>query len=282
MGFAPLKGKRLDCMIKLIATDMDGTLLDDEKKISQENLAAIEKAMADGIEVVVCTGRMKSGVIPYFAGVTIGDYAILNNGCSTYRTSDWSLVDYHALTMADIRFLAEVCQGYDGVDLTLIERDNFYVLNDHVPDLVAYDASLVFAEALATDLETVEQKNMLVFQAMFLGEAELLNRFQAEQADKLAERFSVVRSQSYIFEAMPKGVTKASALAQLADRSAISQNQIMAIGDGNNDLEMLAYAGVGVAMSNATEQVKASTSYHTGSNNESGVAQAIRTYALGR
>lgn len=281
IGFCTsLKGKRLDCMIKLIAIDMDGTLLDDAKQLPAANVSALEQANAAGIKVVICTGRMKSGVVPYFEGVKIGDYAILNNGCSTYETSHWDLSDYHSLSLADITDLAEVCQVYPGVYLTLVEKDHFYVLADHVPEIVAYDASLVFATARTIDLATVEQDNLLVFQAMFMGEEELLNRFQAEQGANLSQRFSTVRSQSYIFEAMPKGVTKASALAQLADRFALKPAEILAIGDGNNDLEMLTYAGLGIAMGNATEQVKAATLYQTSSNNEAGVARAIERHVL--
>ncbi|MGT2926814.1 Cof-type HAD-IIB family hydrolase [Streptococcus cuniculipharyngis] len=269
-------------MIKLIATDMDGTLLTDDKQLPQENIAALEQVSAAGVKVAICTGRMKSGVIPYFKELTIGDFAILNNGCSTYSTKDWSLTAYHALSLAEIADLVELCQAYPGIYLTLVEKENLYVLADHVPEIVAYDASLVFTQAIATDLATVEAEDFLVFQAMFMGDEELLDRFQQEQAANLAQQFSVVRSQSYIFEAMPKGVNKASALAELADRFALTPDQIMAIGDGNNDLEMLAYAGLGVAMGNATAEVKASTNYLTRTNEEAGVAQAIRTYILNK
>lgn len=282
-GFCtPLKGKRLDCMIKLIAIDMDGTLLTDDKQIPKANVEALEQATAAGIKVVICTGRMKSGVIPYFEGLNIGSYAILNNGCSTYETSNWSLTDYQSLSLDDIKYLAEACQAYSGVYLTLVEQDGLYVLENHVPEIVVYDASLVFTEAKAINLAELESQNLLVFQAMFMGDEASLDQFQAEKAELLSQRFSTVRSQSYIFEAMPQGTTKASALAQLAERFAIHPAEIMAIGDGNNDLEMLTYAGLGVAMGNATEQVKASTSYQTATNNDAGVAQAIETYVLAK
>ncbi|TWT09880.1 Cof-type HAD-IIB family hydrolase [Streptococcus sp. sy004] len=267
-------------MIKLIAIDMDGTLLNDDKQIPQANKEVLQKVAQKGVKIVLCTGRMKPGVIPYFDELGIGDYAILNNGCSTYATKDWSLVDTNGVSFEEIELLLGIAQEYPGIYLTLITDNHFYVFADHVPEIVAYDASLVFTEAIAIDLADLKAKKEPIFQAMFLGDERVLDQFQKEQEEKLASLFSVVRSQPYIFEAMPKGVTKASALSDLATRFEILPENIMALGDGNNDLEMLAYAGLGVAMGNATEQVKAITSHQTSSNNEAGVAKAIETYVL--
>lgn len=83
-------------MIKLIAIDLDGTLLDSDKKISNENIKAIQTATKAGIKIVICTGRPKSGVLPYFEKLGLNDeeYIIMNNGCTVYNTKDWELLDF--------------------------------------------------------------------------------------------------------------------------------------------------------------------------------------------
>lgn len=261
---------------------MDGTLLNHDKKIPKDNILAIRKAAEAGIKVVICTGRMQSGVAPYFEELDFAghdEYAILNNGCSVYHTSDWSLHSYSELSREDIFLLAKASADYPDVYLTFTDQANYTVLEDTVPKLVAYDAGLVFTEAKTVDLETVFD-NTPIFQAMYMAEKDALDVFQENQAEALSKTFSTVRSQSYIFEAMPKGVTKASALAKLSAELGLSPDEVMAIGDADNDLEMLEFAGISVAMGNASESVKAVAKYETASCDEAGVARAIEKYAL--
>lgn len=269
-------------MIKLIAIDMDGTLLNHDKKIPEDNIRAIRKAAEAGIKVVICTGRMQSGVIPYFEQLDFAghdEYAILNNGCSVHHTSDWSLHSYEELSREDVALLAKASADYPGVHLTFADKTDYTVLDTEVPEIVAYDAGLVFTKAKPVNDVTVFD-NAPIFQAMYLADKEVLDVFQAEQEALLSEKFSTVRSQSYIFEAMPTGVTKASALAKLSTELGISPDEVMAIGDAENDLEMLEFAGVSVAMGNASETVKAVAKYETATCDDAGVARAIETYAL--
>ena len=80
--------------VKLIAIDMDGTLLDSQKEIPVENIKAIQEAAAAGIKIVLCTGRPRSGILPHFEklGLSEEEYIIMNNGCSTYETKNWKLL----------------------------------------------------------------------------------------------------------------------------------------------------------------------------------------------
>ena len=83
-------------MIKLLALDMDGTLLNSQKKISQENISAIHKAIKAGVKLVLCTGRPPFGVRPYYELLGLAqedEYVIVDNGCAIHRTSDWAVID---------------------------------------------------------------------------------------------------------------------------------------------------------------------------------------------
>lgn len=270
-------------MIKLLAIDMDGTLLNSDKKIPKDNITAIQKAVEKGVQVVICTGRAQSGVEPYFAELGLSgedDYAILNNGCSVHKTSDWSLVDYAKLTSDELVFQTDLVKKYSDIQLVWTSEDKILVADEEPSDLVVYDAGLVFATPQTMATKEAIDDNTLIFQAMFMGEKPVLDIFQKEAEEILAERFSVVRSQSYIFEAMPKGVTKASALKKLAEKLGVDSSEIMALGDAENDLEMLTYAGLGVAMGNASDEIKSLCKAVTASNNDAGVARAIEKFIL--
>ena len=269
-------------MIKLLALDMDGTLLDQDKKISPENKEAIHQAVQKGVKLVLCTGRPIMGVQPYFDELdlpsTDDEYVIINNGCTTLKTSDWSLVDWRQLTNDDIRFLYDTVRD-STVQLTIFDEDRYIVVGEPASDLVIYDAGLVFSKPVELTLEeTLAGEHN--FQAMFLDQPENLDAFENEQDAELSQRFSTVRSQPYIYEAMPLGTTKASALKSLAEKLGFTAENVMAIGDAANDLEMLQYAGLGVAMGNASDDIKAQANAVTQDNQHSGVATAIHRYIL--
>ena len=104
--------------------------------------------------------------------------------------------------------------------------------------------------------------------------------FQKENENILKNKYSGVLSQPYVYEILPKGNNKGTGLKKLAKKLGIKQEEIMAIGDGNNDIEMFEYANYSVAMENGTELAKKAAKYQTDNNENDGVAKAIRKYAL--
>lgn len=271
-------------MLKLIAIDMDGTLLDSRKELSQRNIDVIQEAAQKGHKIVICTGRIQKGVEPYFDQLELKaeeEYAVLNNGCSLHTIrEDWQLLSYHNLDFHDVQYLYSLLDGYPEIYLTLIADVDYLVLADEVPDLVAYDASLVFTEPKPVSLAEVKTADKPVFQAMYMGEPDVLDTFQADLEAELADKFSMVRSQPYLFEAMPKGITKASGLRELAQKLDVKSKDIVALGDAANDLEMMKAAGFSIAMGNAAEDIKKIADAITSSNDEAGVAEAIQKYVL--
>lgn len=270
-------------MIKLIAIDMDGTLLDSQKQIPQANIDVLKEAREAGVKIVLCTGRVKSGVLPYAEELDLSgkdEYAILDNGCTTYSTKDWSLLNYHQLQASEIEDLVARVANYPDVDVTFFDQSHYFIVSDQVPELVAYDAGLVFNTVTPTTVTALKASEAPILQGMYMGEVAALDRFEVENDAELRQQFSMVRSQSYIYEVLPKGTTKASALIQLAQDLGISPDEVMAIGDAANDIEMLEFAGISIAMGNASEAVKALADDITSSHDEAGVAQAIRKWVL--
>lgn len=269
--------------VKLIAIDMDGTLLNSQKEIPQDNIDAIQEATKAGIQIVLCSGRPRSGILPYFEqlGLTEEEFIIMNNGCTTYETKDWHMIQKETLSQTEIVGLQEACNNFPDVYLTLTGENSYYVVADKVPDLVAYDAGTVFMEAKARSLEEIFAEGEVIFQAMYMAEEAILDAFQAAVDPRLSQDFSTVRSQDYIYEIMPQGATKASALEHLAQTLGLTASQVMTLGDAANDLEMHAYADHSVAMGNASQDIKDACQHVTLTNDQAGVAYAIRRWALG-
>ncbi|MBJ8325127.1 Cof-type HAD-IIB family hydrolase [Streptococcus pacificus] len=270
-------------MIKLIAIDLDGTLLTDDHEIPKENIEAIHAAVKKGVKIVISTGRPMSGVRPIFEKLQLSEkeFVIINNGSSTYETSRWQLIDYFNLTDKDVTSLYQLVEKETDIQLTIFDEDGYYfVLAENPLPVVTFDANIVFVKPTPITLEQLLERHKINFQGMYLAEPAVLDNFQKKYEAELSSRYSTVRSQNYIFETLPKGATKASALMKLIEELNISKEEVMAIGDGNNDIEMLEMAGISVAMGNAGEAVKKAAKYQTDSNNNNGLAKAINKYIL--
>ncbi|WP_155963855.1 Cof-type HAD-IIB family hydrolase [Streptococcus ruminantium] len=269
-------------MIKLIALDMDGTLLNEKKELMQPQIEAIHKAVELGVTVVLCTGRPLIGVKPFIKQLdfdTKNEFIIVNNGCSTHSTRDWSLIDWDELTPDDLDHLSSFTNS-DDVQLSLFDEAEYFVLAEKANKIVRMDAQIVGMSPSAIDLTEAKSGKYRFFQAMFVGEKEAIDQFEAAYNPLLSQKYSTVRSQDYLLEILPNGASKASGLQKLANRLGILPEEIMAVGDANNDLEMIEFAGLGIAMGNANDEVKAIAQDITDTNDNNGVAKAIKKHIL--
>ncbi len=270
--------------IRLIAIDMDGTLLGSDNLISEENAQALRDANAAGIAVAICTGRMVEEIVGY---ARRADFLCWAAGCNGARVLDpgGKLVIRHDLPDPSARQAVELLLASD------LPFNAFYA-SDMV--LIHDEATSPMQQKWAR--ETEERGEVRVHfgeqplrKALDEGLIKLL-AFEDNARPRLAEvaaqldalaGIDVTSSWSDNREIMPVGVTKGYALAQIAERLGIPRAQVMAIGDHENDRSMLEWAGVSVAMGNATEGIRALCAHRTESCNESGVARAVRRLALG-
>ena len=272
-------------MIKLIAIDMDGTLLNEKKHIDKAQKEAIHEAVEAGIKIVLCTGRPLYGILPFYEELGLSEldsegYVILNNGCSIHKTKDWELIDQVNFTSDDIDYLYKFSEGYD-INFTLVNDYYYFNIDDRKPtDELITDAGFVFSDITNISLKEAKNGKHKIIKIMFLGNPNIMADFQKENENILKDKYSSVLSQPYVYEILPKGNNKGTGLKKLAKKLGIKQEEIMAIGDGNNDIEMFEYANYSVAMENGTELAKKAAKYQTDSNENDGVAKAIRKYAL--
>ena len=271
-------------MIKLIAIDMDGTLLNEKKHIDKAEKEAIHEAIEAGIKIVLCTGRPLYGILPFYEELGISEldsegYVILNNGCSIHKTKDWKLIDQVNFTSDDIEYLYKFSESYD-INFTLVNDTYYFNIGRKPTDELIKDAGFVFSDITDISLEEAKSGKHKIMKIMFLGNPEIMANFQEKNENIIKSKYSGVLSQSYVYEVFPKDNNKGTGLKKLAEKLGIKQEEVMAIGDGNNDIEMFEYANYSVAMKNATELAKKAAKYETDNNENDGVAKAIRKYAL--
>lgn len=267
-------------MIKLIAVDMDGTLLNNEKHIAEAQREALKKAASAGIKVVLCTGRPLFGVLPLYKELDLSSnegYAILNNGCEIRKTENWTLVRSFELTGKEIFYLHSLVKDYD-IDFTLSDDKHYFCVGKKPNKYTVRDGELVYVPITEITLEEAMSGKYRMFKAMYVGDMDELTKFQENLPADINKFYSICRSQKIILEAMPVGADKGQTLKFLVEQLGIERSEVMAIGDGNNDVEMLKYAGIGVAMANGTEAAKNSAKYITDTNENDGVAKAIYKY----
>ncbi|EKL0985204.1 sugar-phosphatase [Klebsiella aerogenes] len=267
--------------IKLIAIDMDGTLLLPDHTISPAVKTAIAAARARGVNVVLTTGRPYAGVHSYLKELHMeqpGDYCITYNGALVQKASDGSTVAQTALSYDDYRFLEQLSRDV-GSHFHALDRNTLYTANRDISYYTVHESyvatiPLVFCEAEKMD------RNIQLLKVMMIDEPAVLDRAIARIPAEVKEKYTVLKSAPYFLEILDKRVNKGTGVKSLADSLGIKPEEIMAIGDQENDIAMIEFAGVGVAMDNAIPTVKEAANFVTKSNLEDGVAFAIEKYVL--
>lgn len=266
--------------IKLIAIDIDGTLVTDNKELTQHTIDTITKARQKGIKVVLCTGRPITGVQQYLEPLNISgddEYVVTFNGSLAQTISGTPIVS-HNITVEDYIDL-ETLARKSNIHFHMETLDHIYTANR---DISPYTIAESFIVRMPIRYRTPEEitDELTISKGMFIDEPDKLSAFIKNFPADLKERFYVVQSEPYFFEAMNKKASKGNAIAELAAKLGFTADEVMALGDQGNDLTMVKYAGTGVAMGNAIEDVKAAAQFITKTNEEDGVAFAIEKFAL--
>jgi Cof subfamily protein (haloacid dehalogenase superfamily) len=267
-------------MYKLIALDMDGTLLNPQGQITPRTHAAIAAARARGVTVVLTSGRPLEGMSAYLIELGLtgpDDYVICYNGALVQQVADHRILRSQLLTGADARAIAHLADelgvnihGFSVRQGLISPRVSTYT--EHESRLVDMPINLVDFATLPLD----EQ----IMKVMMIDEEPLLSRAISQLPAELYQRYTVVRSSPYFLEFMNKQSNKGTGVAALAEHLGLSAAQVIAVGDAGNDRHMIEYAGLGVAMGNATEEIKGLAQHTTACNDDEGVAKVIEQFIL--
>jgi len=269
---------------KLICIDVDGTLYNDQKIIPEENKKAIQEARRKGIHVAITTGRMYHYGHLYGGMLGTDTITIASNGAFVKYQSE--ILNHQRLSYEDTLFMKEkiekysffahyntwnalVCKGDLG------DGNGYLAANEKLPADMKID--IVVTEDLEN--EFLDRKDQFLKAIVFSrGRHEDLRKLREEFRDH--PRLGVASSSVDNLEIVRKDVGKEKGIEALMKKLCITQEEVMAIGDAENDLSMIRFAGLGVAMGNASDEVKEAADFITETNNEAGVAKAITRFCL--
>ena len=272
--------------IRMIGLDMDGTLLTTEKELTEHTREVLREAIDRGVVVLPATGRPLAGIpeeVLKFPGVR---YAVASNGARIVDLKE-SRVLYEDLVPYETgRRVLEICSRYDSMleiyydGVGYAEEEKLKHLDEYVPRLpmARYIAS---SRRPVADVRAMHEERKAPtdkVQALFRTTEECKKAWK--EVEKEVPDIEITGALSNNIEVNAKGVNKGRGLMILGELLGIHREEIMAVGDGSNDIAMLREAGLGVAMENATEAVKAAADVVTLSNDQEGAAAAIEKYVL--
>ncbi len=267
--------------IKLIAIDIDGTLLNPQHEVTPRVKAAIEAARDKGVAVVLATGRPFLGVQRYLRELGLekeGQYCITNNGALVQKANDASCVAEVPVTFEDYLYYEQMSREL-GVNFQALTQSHLYTANKDISRYTIHEVGLT---GMPLRYRTVEEMDpTLIFpKIMMIDEPERLDAAIARIPAEAYERNTIMKSAPFFLEILNKEVNKGAGVKLLAERLGLQRDELMALGDQENDLAMLEFVGTGVAMGNAISVVKEVAQFVTTSNREDGVAVAIEKFVL--
>ncbi|WP_438448626.1 Cof-type HAD-IIB family hydrolase [Gorillibacterium sp. sgz5001074] len=260
---------------RLIALDVDGTLLNDAHELTPGTKEAVRAAAEAGAEIVLCTGRGASNAFYLLEEMGLSGMLITHNGATTVRSEDRGLVQSFAYPLDRIRNLLDYCRK-EGIHY---DANSVYEL---FADRISPEAEAMYARFGITPvkLDDIYSMEGLCYKVSLFGTPEQLDRLD-QVWDTLECPMVPIRSDARFTDIMHPDASKGHALRKLAVRMGIPREQILAVGNYFNDIDMLRFAGLGVAMANSPEEVKQAADEVTLSNNEEGVRAVLMKHLRG-
>lgn len=260
---------------KIVFLDIDGTLVNSEKKITSATKSALMRIQKNGVKLAIASGRPSKGVVPFAEELELekfGGYIMPFNGCNIINYQTKEVVYANTLSMDVVKRAYDTAKEY-GIELITYKGDVILSETDDNPYL------LIESRINKMDVEKVENVYESIEDApvkcLLLGDGDYLGKIEADVKKKIGEKANVFRSEPFFIEIVPQGLDKAAAIAELIKKIDIKQSETMAFGDGFNDISMIEYAGLGVAMSNGCDRIREVADRIAPDNDSDGIAAVI-------
>ena len=263
---------------EVLVLDVDGTLMRTDKTISKRTIDAIVDLQQSGVKVAIASGRCTAGILPTARIIRLdefGGYIVsYNGGCiSNFQTGE-------------IIYNINLPEGIVQEIYEFSKKEKTGIMTYHGNDIIAENDAdqyiQIDAKGCGIDIHVVEDfgKEVVypVNKCLLTGDPDYMAGVEPRAAAAFAGRLSVYRSEDFYVEMMPLGIDKAYGLSRLLDRLGYSRKQMICCGDGFNDISMIKYASVGVAMANASEEVRAEADYIAPHCDEDGLVDVIEKY----
>lgn len=261
---------------RLIALDVDGTLLNDEHTLTEGTKEAVRMAYEAGATIVLCTGRGPSNSMYLMEELGLKGMLIAHNGAATVLSEQAKLIHSYPFEMKRLRGLVEYCREH-GIHYDANTAFDMYIdrITPREQDMyIKYGIRPIRVENVVELQEEIQKFTMF-------GTQEVMDELE-QVWDSIGCELVPIRSGDFFVDVMHPEATKGNALRKLAESLEIPREQVLAIGNYFNDIAMLTFAGLGVAMSNSPEAVKEAADMVTISNNEEGVRAVLMEHVLRR
>ena len=257
-------------MIKLIASDMDGTLLDENSQVPPETYDLIRALRERGVHFAASSGRRYDRLCEFFAPVKEQMDFVASNGAQVY--ADGKLVDREVYSHLAIRRLARTVAMFPNMHLALFDRTKSFLLDDEDKFVREVDKDLPNAERIyelpAADVSIIKA-------TIFCDDGNVMDNAYVLQRE-LGDLFTFAPSGSSYIDPMQRGISKASGIQQLMEHYGIEREEVMAFGDSMNDYEIIRFVGTGCAMENGRPALKAVADRVIGCNRDQAVQAEMR------
>lgn len=274
--------------IKAIVLDIDGTLLTSNQVISEKTKKALIAAQANGIKVILASGRPTTGMLELAEQLDLPEYAGLLVSYNGSRVTDCLTKEVLFNQALDIETGQAILAHLKKFDvIPMIDKDEYLYVNDvynnllHLPE---GDFNIIEYEARGGNFNLCEIDDLAAFanfpinKILIAAQPDYLQKQVAAIFAPFSETVTAAFSAPFYFEFTAKGIDKAKALKAVFPALGISANNVIAFGDGQNDRSIIEYAGIGVAMGNAAEELKMLADDVTFSCDEDGIAASLEKY----
>ena len=260
---------------KLICTDIDGTLLNDEKQLPLRAKESLQKAAENGIAVALVSGRMPSGVNLIEKELNIPCIKVCNAGTCIFM--EGNCIQSECLSNETMRNLYQTIAKPYKIPLWIFREEEWFVTGwdiyiEKETGFVAYTPEVVDANELA---DQWDREGKAPNKLLFAAPAETIQKIFGEIIAQKNPEIDMARSADIFLEIFPKGVSKGTALKQICEKLHIKSEETIAFGDHELDIPLIETAGMGVAMGNGIPALKERADFVTKSNNEAGIADAL-------
>ena len=258
---------------RYLALDFDGTLLTSDHIIDSETKNALIDAQRAGIQLILASGRPTYAMLKFaeeLATDQFGGYLLSFNGSYMFDLKTNQKISTTELTKNEVSELYNYSKNFD---FSVLIYDDSEILIDNLNEFAEVESDIT-----GMTIREITDFNRPSAKAIFVHSPEYIDAIQAQVTAELSGKFTISRSMPSFLEVTPNGVDKGSSLATLFNLINAEKSQLIACGDGGNDLTMIQYAGLGVAMENARDEVKAAADFITFDNNSQGIVHVIDTF----
>jgi len=265
-------------MIELVITDLDGSLLDDESGISEENIKAIRKVKENNILFGIASGRALAVIKEIAEKYEIENLIDIMIGTNGVELSDTNILKDAEVNYLRKEIIIDLAKKYEDYDVAFIVHDGNTMISNKNNTYTEMERKLNdFAHIVESDINKAISKNFP--RLMMVGEPSILKEIGIDMAKDTNPPYNFFKSYPYFLEIVSSDVSKGAMLKKYCEIKGIDLSKVLSVGDNDNDIEMIKVSGYGTAVANATSRLKEHAKHITkASNHDSGFAEAVHHF----